>query len=237
MKKQQIHISELINMTTTELLKVIEKEEAFILTESKNGESCYDAVHKIIKTDIGNFRDFYWTECSGSIERLYEKYNGIKIPNNYVSTILLKPVTIDEDGFHYERNIKGEIQRKVLYGFNDIDTFNKVLSEREEYINNCINSILSHRIDETIENPSFGKLSKLDCAIAIINFFVDERWENECYELPLNCIDKLKLQINIVKDCINNHSVSDDKITKAKLALENGIHILDTSCVMNVYIL
>lgn len=196
-----------------------------------------NVVHDIIKTDIGNFKDFYWTECSGVVENLYEKYNGIKIPNNYVSTILLKPVTIDEDGFHYERDIKGEKQRKIMYGFNDLDTFNKVLSEREEYINNCINNILKHRIDESEEHTSFGKLSQLDCAIAIINFFVDERWENECYELPLNCIDNLKLQINIVKDCIDNHSVSDDKMAKAKLALENGIHIINTSCIMNVYTL
>lgn len=148
------------------------------------------AVHNIIKTNIGDFRYLYWTECSGVVEKLYEKYNGIKIPNNYVSNILLKTITIYDYGFHYEREIKGEMQRKEMYGFNDIDTFNKVLSEREEYINNCINSI-----------------------------------------------DKLNLQINIVEGYIDNHLVPGNKITIAKLALENGIHILDTSCTMNMHTL
>ncbi len=51
MKKQQIHIGELIKMSTTDLLNFIEKEEAFILTESKNGESCYDVIHEDITVE------------------------------------------------------------------------------------------------------------------------------------------------------------------------------------------
>ena len=91
-------------------------------------------VHNIIKTDIGNFKNFFWSECSGAVERLYEKYNGIKIPNEYVSTILQKVIIPEEDGFHYLRDIKGDMQRKIMYGFNDKDTFEKILKEREEYI-------------------------------------------------------------------------------------------------------
>ncbi|MGM9846831.1 MAG: hypothetical protein ACI31F_02645 [Muribaculaceae bacterium] len=36
-----------------------------------------EAVKSIIKTDINNFENYFWTECSGVIEILYSKYNEI----------------------------------------------------------------------------------------------------------------------------------------------------------------
>ena len=72
-----------------------------------------------------------------------------------------------------------EILRKV---YNDIieadvalfkETFEKVQKEWEDYVNSCISRIMNTRIDESIEKPSFGKLSQIDCAIAIVNFFID----------------------------------------------------------------
>lgn len=193
-----------------------------------------DSVHTIIKEDIGNFRDFFWTECSGSVEHLYEKYDGIKIPNEYVFGILQIPINLDSDGFHYTRNIKGEPQRKVIYGFNNKETFEKVLNEREEYINSCIQTILNNQINEAIEKPSFGKLSKLDCAIAIVNFFVDQRWESECYEFPKQSLRELKRQIEIIEYYLKKNLISDDKINIAKLAIDNGKDILETSDIMKL---
>lgn len=193
------------------------------------------AVHDIIKTDIGNFENFFWTECSGSVEKLYDKYNGIKIPNEYAFGILQTPVTLDNDGFHYTREIKGDIQRKIIYGFNNKETFEKVLNERREYINNCINSILSNNINEDVEKPSFGRLSKLDCAIAVVNFFVDQRWEGECYEFPQENLMALKQQIKIINIALKNNLVPEDKKEIAEMALENGMDILKTSSVMKVY--
>lgn len=73
--------------------------------------------NEIIKRNITQDKEFYWTECSGSIERLYEKHNGIKIPNEYAFDILQTPMTLLDDGYHYERVIKGETQKKVIYGF------------------------------------------------------------------------------------------------------------------------
>ena len=49
--------------------------------------------NEIIKRNITQDKEFYWTECSGSIERLYEKHNGIKIPNEYAFDILQTPMT------------------------------------------------------------------------------------------------------------------------------------------------
>lgn len=193
------------------------------------------AVRTIIKNDIGNFDNFFWSECSGAIEYLYEKYNGIKIPNEYVENILQKSVTIESDGFHYSRLIQGDLQRKIMYGFNNKETFDKILSEREQYINNCINNILANRIDESTETPSFGKLSQIDCAIAIVNFFVDERWENECYELPETSLNILKKQVEFLKKEIENNSIHENKLNMAQLAIENGINILETTNIMTIH--
>lgn len=135
-----------------------------------------EAVKSIIKSDINNFENYFWTECSGVIEILYSKYNGIKIPNVYASTILNAPVFIDEndnDGFQYFREIKGTRQKKVIFGFNNKEIFEKVKSEREEYINNSINWIISHQIDESREKLSFDKYGVVRTSINVINFFFD----------------------------------------------------------------
>lgn len=63
MKKQQIHISELINMTTTELLEFIDKEESSLLNE---GESYYDVIHEDI-----------------SVEEFCKKYNAKPLEQVY----------------------------------------------------------------------------------------------------------------------------------------------------------
>lgn len=195
------------------------------------------AVHDIIKTDIGNFEQFYWTECSGTIDVLYEKYNGIKIPNSYAFAIVQSEVKPDEDGYHYQREIKGEMQTKIIYGFNNKDTFEKVKSEREEYINNCIQKILSHKIDESVESPSFGKYGEVDCALGVINFFVDQRWEGECYEFPETSFVILRQYVKMLEKYMMEGLVSREKIEQVKQAVENGNDILETSMPMQIFTL
>ena len=109
------------------------------------------------------------------------------------------------------------------------ETFEKVQKEREDYINNCISKIMNNRIDESIEKPSFGRLSQLDCAIAIVNFFIDEKWENECNDFPPSSMDILRKQLDVIKYALEHNLVSEDKMSMAELALENGINILVTN--------
>lgn len=205
-------------------------------TDSELRDNGIMAVREIIKKDIGHFNQFYWAECSGAVERLYEKYGGIKIPNDYAFGILQKVVrTEGEDEFHYLRDVKGEMQRKIIYGFNSQETFEKVLKERTEYINNSIKAILSHQIDEAIEQPSFAKYDRLDCAIAIVNFFVDQRWEEECYDFPSESLLQLRKYVSIIKKALDDKKVQVNKIKIARLALENGIDILETSSYMQIH--
>ncbi|MDO5587742.1 MAG: hypothetical protein Q4G12_02290 [Bacteroidales bacterium] len=184
--------------------------------------------NEIIKRNITQDKEFYWTECSGSIERLYEKRNGIKIPNEYAFDILQTPVTLLDDGYHYERVIKGETQKKVIYGFYNEETFNIVKKEFTEHINDCIQHILNCQINEDIETPSFGRLSKVQCSVAIVNFFVDLRWEDECYELSSESMKLLSDHVNYLKSIVDDGQ--QDEITA--LAIDNGEDLLNTMSVM-----
>ena len=110
---------------------------------------------------------------------------------------------------------------------------NNASQAREEYINQNIDFILGNMVDESVEKPSFGKLDRLGCAIAIINLFVDDRWENECYELSPKSKVILKNQIDVINEDLEKGIVPDDKLELAKLALENGRDILETSLPYN----
>ena len=52
-------------------------------------------------------------------------------------------------------------------------------------IKSNIDFVLTNLYDPTVEHSSFGRLNRLDCAIAIVNLFVDQRWEDECYHKVL----------------------------------------------------
>lgn len=73
----------------------------------------------------------------------------------------------------------------------------------------------------------------MDCAIAIINLFVDQRWEEECYHFPEECLNVLRKQIEIVEEAFVNGAIAKDKEEMAKLAVWNGYEILRTSVVIN----
>lgn len=205
-------------------------------TDEKYREIGINAVKKIIKTDISNFDQFFWSECSGTVERLYEKYNGIKIPNSYVPSILKRIIEPLEDGFHYIRKIKDDEQTKIIYGFNSIDTFNKVKQDRENYINQGIEKILSMQIDENIEKPSFGRLSRIDTYISVIYFFLDQRLEDECYEFPENSIMELRRYVTYLKKIILQNRVDKKKETEIRKAIETGEDLLETSSVMKAFV-
>ena len=176
------------------------------------------------------YENYFWTECSGVMEILYSKYNGIKIPNVYASTILSTQVFIDEkdnDGFQYFREVKDTRQKKVIFCFNNEEIFENVKSDREEYINNSINWIISRQIDEGKEN--------VRTSINVINFFFDYQCENECYEFPQSSLDILSNHISIIENALQAGKVKQEELYMAKLALENGKEIIDVSAPMKLY--
>ena len=96
-------------------------------------------------------------------------------------------------------------------------------------IKSNIDFVLTNLYDPTVEHSSFGRLNRLDCAIAIVNLFVDQRWEEECYHFPEECLNILRDQIEIVEEAITNATVPKDKEEIAKLSVWNGREILRTS--------
>ena len=100
-------------------------------------------------------------------------------------------------------------------------------------IKSNIDFVLTNLYDPTAEYSSFGRLNRLDCAIAIINLFVDQRWEEECYHFPEECLNVLRKQIEIVEEAFVNGAIAKDKEEMAKLAVWNGYEILRTSVVIN----
>ena len=96
-------------------------------------------------------------------------------------------------------------------------------------IKSKIDFVLTNLYDSTIEQSSFGRLNRLDCAIAIINLFVDQRWEENCYHFPEECLDILRKQIEIVELALTKGTTTKDKEEMVKIAVWNGREILSTS--------
>lgn len=58
-----------------------------------------------------------WGEFSGAMEHIMIKKGGVPIPNTLVSDILGKPIeSLDPDGYHYTREIQGELHKKIMIG-------------------------------------------------------------------------------------------------------------------------
>lgn len=80
-------------------------------------------------------------------------------------------------------------------------------------IKSKIDYVVTHLYDPSSEHSSFGRLNRLDCAIAIaiINLFVDQRWEDSCYCFPAESLDILREQIEIVEFAIASDIVPSIK--------------------------
>lgn len=71
----------------------------------------------IIKEDITQIKRNSYSEVSGKLEHIYLKYGSTIVQNYLVSDIIGKDIIIDKtDDFHYYREIKGQLHRKLLVG-------------------------------------------------------------------------------------------------------------------------
>lgn len=73
-------------------------------------------LYMIINEDIKQIDRNAYSEVSGKLEHIYLKRGANIIPNNLVELIIGKPVELDNNGFHYYREIKGQKIRKILVG-------------------------------------------------------------------------------------------------------------------------
>lgn len=70
-----------------------------------------------------------WGEYSGAMEHIMLKKGGVPIPNTMASALLGKPIeSLDDDGYHYTREIQGELHKKIMIG--DVNKLMSLLQNR-----------------------------------------------------------------------------------------------------------
>lgn len=192
-----------------------------------------NAVHEIVKTDVGLYDEFYWTECSGALEYLYDKYGGIKIPVEFVGEFIkakgeIKPI----DDYHYERFIYDDMYQKIIFGFNNQNTFNAVYKKYKDYIDKSIKDIENKSVNE--ENNKYDAYKYVDVPERIITVFIDLSVEDGLYEFPEDSLNKLEENIAKLEWQINKNLFSDEELKRKEWVLEQGKYILVTSSPMTL---
>lgn len=181
------------------------------------------AVHEIVKTDVGLYDEFYWTECSGTIETLYDKYGGIKIPVEFVSSFINGDYTVVDD-YHYKRYIKDEVVEKVIFGFNTPETFNMVYNKYKEYIDESIKKMQERNVNEAYNGSKTGYLHMPEY---IVDLFIDLYMESSIYEFPEESIKILEENIIKLEAQIKSGKFNDKVLERKKTVLRMGTDVLN----------
>lgn len=183
-----------------------------------------EGVKHIIKDDIGKWKEFYWLEASGPIEHWYEKLGGFPIPTVYVNTILNQTLELDDDGYHYSRQIQnymGETVkiRKKMFGFPNKQIYDLIEKEMNKDLLAWLDNQRKN-VDTTInineaKLPFDGrKLSKYDFAIIVIENIMDRaRYGGYDFQLTLT---KQLYQYFIDAYHILKNGLKNSKITKER---------------------
>lgn len=203
-------------------------------TDPKLSQAGSEGVKKIIRRDIGLHNDFYWCECSGAVEHLYEKYHGIKIPVEYVPMILgNKHVDfIEGDDYHYNREINGEEETKIIYGFNNKDTYNAVSEKYREYVMDSIKWIEDHQDLLESDDSELGK--EIRKAKGVVKIFVGMRIEEGVYEFPDDCLSLLRDNIDFLESVIERNVCPDELKHSVNVMIEYGNDVYDSSTSLEI---
>ena len=190
-----------------------------------------EAVKKIIQTDLKLYKEFYWCECSGSIEHLFKEYKAIAIPNEYAEAIIGKVESLDDDGFHYDRYIGNNLETKVIYGFNSKGLYERVKKEHEEYIKDSERQLREYW--GLMESDQ--KFRELMLAKGIVDIFIRMRYEWDTYEFSKESMDKLKENLKIINNAIETGAVPDSYEDIFKNSAEYGKNVLDSSTYLEMH--
>lgn len=188
------------------------------------------AVNEIIKNDVQLYDKFYWCECSGDIEALYEKYKGIKIPSEFSKEIIRNILSFNPDGFHYVRMIGEEKQEKIVYGFNTPETFNRIYERYKNYIDDCVNELKSQQInEENGEIPSWGRYAYYRVCENVIVLFIDIIEQNGVHELPKESLAHLQFATDSLEDQLKRISgITGEERNRLEHNVKNGRYMLAT---------
>ena len=197
------------------------------------------AVRCIIREDISNYKQFYWAEVSGKIVKIFEENDGIKIPSDYAQIILNKPYISIIDEFVYERPIgqDGVFYKKQLFGFNNEKTFNKIYSERKEYIDECIERIKRSRglIEGVLKmNIEIDELNEWNFHMDVIEFFISE-WNKGFCEYPKETVIYLQTSVDYLDKLFLSGTVPQEYGNDMKKLIDGGKKMLNSLSFLEIY--
>ena len=206
-------------------------------TDEKYREIGKYAVIQIIKEDISLVGEFYWTVCSNAIERLYEKHDGIKIPNEYIELFIDKYKSLSSDGYHFSVEITdsdGETEEieKIIFGFNSKETFEYIKNKNDERIMEYINRITNKTIKESVY---VKKLSKEDYYTGVVYVFYEDRADG-FKDYSSKTINILKEAVEYLKRFVElNKNNKDINIEKYTTAIWNGEYLIASATIMDIH--
>lgn len=166
---------------------------------------------QVIQNDIQHFQKWHWVEVSYPLEEWFKEFNGSPIPTQLVASLLHKnkrKILPLNDGVHYKRQIGKDSENlvtKVIYGFKDKSTYDKVMDKLEEYtgfssyeeFKNHINSL--PKLKEEIESLSNHPNKEVSIAMEIIIQF-GNLYEDGIYDISPRMYDYLKLALQTLQN-------------------------------------
>ena len=206
-------------------------------TDEKYREIGKYAVIQIIKEDISLVGEFYWTVCSDTIEHLYEKHGGVKIPNDYTYLFIKDYKELLDDGYHFVMEItysddEKEDIKKVIFGFNSKETFEHIKNKNDERIMTYINRITNITIKESVYVKN---LSKEDYYTEVVYVFYEDRVSG-FQDYSNNTMNILKDAVEYLKKFVElNKNNKDIDIRKYSDAIENGEDLIVTATIMDIH--
>lgn len=200
-----------------------------------------NAVKDIIKDDIQLYKEFYWCECSDSLEHLYKKYNGIPIPNEYIEYFIGNKFELKkEDGYHFTVNYKVYDPEtndtlykpidKIIYGFNSKETYDKIISDINSSIYRQI-KFINNNISES--SPIGLRRDKFQAAHDIIYVFYNELC-NGINEFTVDLIKILKGSVILLEN-YNAENHDNNRYDKFDTAIYNGKDILCSIDILKIH--
>jgi len=149
--------------------------------------------------------EFYWIVCSDAIEHLWENFGSTKIPNIFVNDYLgNKKYELANDEYHFYINIADENYKKIIFGYNSEETYNKVVNYIKNEINNSVNNVSESFMPNKDKVIDIAKIYSKNLA-AYIDLIDINGW----YELPEECIVDFKQMINDVESVVKDMNANE----------------------------
>lgn len=198
-----------------------------------------DAVISIIKDDISKFEDFYWGIFSDKVNHYYEKFGGIRIPNEYAKEFAPNLLPVENDEYLVSMTLRdGVCENKIIYGFNSKETFDKIISMEDDRINQQILKLKSYiKGNSPIKESKVSLYPEYDeprYNVEIINMFYDEmlNGRTDLTEMMVKHINGSK---DYLQKYVETHELNNKDKRYYTLAIENAKDILDCSTLIEIH--